>query len=719
VSLGSHEAGQLFLITEALRKSPHAVPLKVATGASAGSANALFSATEACLTKDFTAEESIGYRAWVEVGLDDLFDPARTTRQAIFHGDALERSYAYLEEIWKEGLPKGCEFAYGVAVTRKSSEELKIADGLTIPRSAERFIVRIEGQESGAPRLFNYVDPTTSYSRPLLPFTGDFPEDSAALRPVVLASAAFPVAFPAQPIEHCLSGEGNLKAESCPEPTHTELFVDGGVFDNNPLGIAYRTARAGLDKNGEKVTLRRLPDAAEAETVDVFYGYVDPDLRSYPLYHAPEGEAGGDDDPVMSLVGRIGGQMLADARGHELASLADENFSLLKDLWLIRGNYPPISELLAAFFGFFERDFRDFDFYLGTYDSFVDLRDNSSTRLGVESYIQELDRTLRGNTEKVPTRYRKLACIAAHAGGKPYQHLAPICAGDEMRNFRVLLQVAMDRLWSNCRRLSNEEAASTKHIGCQKAHGGIQSPTVDPDLQVKGARYQSTTESDFDYALRLLSDYRFHFRDLELSPNEAGSSRIAVRRKLMAMVDSLSNAQGSFVDRTTLMTAGRTLINSIYYEPPAKRAYVGVGSSIFAGYLGRLGGLRALYGNADVRILNLRDMLSGGNYHFSGQVSLGLEYALLPLSGRLWQTSLGLRGGYQFAAQDGIGLDPCLEDDVASDSRRCSGPVIHTPVNFTLLERIRFAITPVFYPLSQDFGHDWFELELGIGAELY
>lgn len=720
VSLGSHEAGQLFLVTEALRKSPGSVPLRVTTGASAGSANALIAGSEACLERDLTAEESIGYRAWVDVGLDELFDPERTTKQAIFHTDALQRSYGYLEALWKRGLPADCEFAYGVAVTRKSSAEMKLADGLVIPRSAERFVVRIEGQKSGPPRLFNYVDAMTTHNRPLLPFTGSYEDDANALRPVVLASAAFPVAFPAQPIEHCVSNEtAKDAAGACTEPTRVDLFVDGGVFDNNPLGIAYRTARSGLQTSGGRVRLREKPDGAAPSDADVVYGYVDPDLRSYPLYTPSVPEEEPDDDPVVSLITRMGGQMLADARGHELASLADENIKLLEDLWMIRAHYPPISELLGAFFGFFERDFRDFDFYLGTYDSFVDLRDKSSVRLGTESYIRELDGVLAGPLAAVPARYRKLACIAGYVGEKKYRHLTAACHGEGLRNFRVLLQVAIDRLWSNCRFLPVAQAASSDHLACKQARGGLEAPRVDSSFVVSGSRYQQRAESDFDYALRLLADYGFHFRDLGLSPNKADRARLTIRRKLISMVESLSSAQGSLVNRTAVMAAGRTLINSIYYEPPQKRAYVGVGSSIYGGYLGRVGGLRTLYWNPDVRMLNLREMLTGANVHFSAQVSLGAEIALLPLSGRLWQTAIGIRGGYQFSAADGIGLDPCIGSEVGSDSRRCSGPVIQTPFNFTLIERVRFSATPVFYPLAQEFGHEWVELELGVGVELY
>lgn len=720
VSLGSHEAGQLFLITKALRQSPESTPLRVTTGASAGSANALISANEACLRRDFTAEESLGYRTWVDVGLGDLFDPDRTTRQSIFHSDSVLASYRQLEGLWEQGIPEDCDFVFGVAVTRKPAADLKLAEGLSISRSAERFVVHVQGQGARPPRFSNYVDQKTSYHRPLLPFTGAYEDDAAALRPVVLASAAFPIAFPPQPIEYCVAGESkDHEFESCPEPTHVDLFVDGGVFDNNPLGIAYRTALGGLTRKGADVSLRERPDSTNPETIDVLYGFVDPDLRTYPMYRPAQADEESADDPVLSLVTRLGGQMLTNARGNELANLADENFALLEDLWLIHANYPPMSELLGAFFGFFERDFRDFDFHLGTYDSFVDLRDRSAARLGTEQFIEKLDRSLQGELSGVPKEYRKLACITSQVGPKKYRHLSGACQGSDMRNFRVLLQVAIDRLWSNCRFLTTEEVANTKHLGCKQAQGGILPPVVDSSFVVSGRRFQERLESDFDYTLRLLADYGFHFRDLGLSPKQASRARIEVRRQLIAMVEALSAAQGSYLNRTAVMTAGRTMMNTIYYEPPRRRAYVGIGSSFFAGYLGRLGENRAFYWNPDVRMMNLRELFTEGSFRFGAQATLGLEVALLPLSGSVWQTSFGARAGYQFAATDSIGFDTCEEDDVSGDSRLCSGPVIHAPFNFTLLERVRLAITPVFYPMRQDFGHNWFELEMGIGAELY
>jgi hypothetical protein len=98
---------------------------------------------------------------------------------------------------------------------------------------------------------------------------------------------------------------------------------------------------------------------------------------------------------------------------------------------------------------------------------------------------------------------------------------------------------------------------------------------------------------------------------------------------------------------------------------------------------------------------------------------MGIEWAILHLSGSILQSSMGLRGGYQFAADDAIGVDPCNEDSVQGDSRKCSQPVIHVPLNLTLLERIRLSFMPVFYPMPQNWGHKIMDFELGLGGEFF
>src|SRR5204863_9384720 len=64
------------------------------------------------------------------------------------------------------------------------------------------------------------------------------------------------------------------------------------------------------------------------------------------------------------------------SRGRELLALIEETggAELREQMHLTHNQLPTMSGQLGAFFGFFERDFRELDFYLGMYDGLVSIR---------------------------------------------------------------------------------------------------------------------------------------------------------------------------------------------------------------------------------------------------------------------------------------------------------------------------------------------------------
>ncbi len=734
VSLGSYEAGQLYLLTEALRNSPGAARLMVASGASAGSANAIIAATDACRKARVAPEDSLGYRVWVNVGLNELYQPKRVTSESLFVRDAIKKSFNLIAKDWASGLPEECEFVFGLTATRQEGYQVELSEGLTVPRVTERFAVKVKGRTGKAPIFTNYLDPTRNYERPLLPLsegldlTGE--QDNRAIQNAVLASASFPVAFKPVPIQYCVSptraelaANPTLKKPTCDQATRVDKFVDGGVFDNNPLSTTYGVASNGIIRSadGKGFKFRKIPNQTmeSGETPEIVYGYIDPDLRTYQRYQPEKRRRSQKSHPLIGVLGKIGGQALSSARGQALADLAERNPEALSRLWLLEGNYPPLSDLIAAFFGFFEKDFRDFDFHLGLYDSYYSLREHTATMLGADPFLFALEEQLAGPAKEVSNDYRKLACLLSHFEGDRYTHLQPLCQGEKLQDFRILLQVTLDRLWSNCRLLNDDEAHKRNHLQCKRAHGGIDAPIVDPTFKVKGERYRGLEEAEFDYVLRIMKDYQFHFQDLGLTREQSNNAKIAVRRKLEALTTSLANAQPGFANRTLVMTAGRVFINRLAYEPAAHRWYVLLGSALAVGHLGRIGNSSAFYWNADARLNHLRSLITDRPNEFAGILSFGAEMALLPISGNILQTSIGARLGYQLTASDSIGIDPCTSAKASGDSRDCSQMVIMSALNFTLLERVRLSFAPVFYPIPESFGHKVIDIELGVGAEFF
>src|SRR5439155_10516986 len=128
-------------------------------------------------------------------------DKRRATDDALFVREPLLAAFEQVRAAWTEGLQDGCDVVFAATVTRVKARQVKLQEGLTVPRALETFVVRIQGRGPGRPpRLSNFADPSSPMPVPLLPFTEDDGSDAAAtanfdvLRSVILASGAFPLA---------------------------------------------------------------------------------------------------------------------------------------------------------------------------------------------------------------------------------------------------------------------------------------------------------------------------------------------------------------------------------------------------------------------------------------------------------------------------------------------------------------------------------------------
>ncbi|RKI40159.1 patatin-like phospholipase family protein, partial [Corallococcus sp. AB004] len=204
VSLGTYEAGFLYF-SGTSSQGERAVDLRLVTGASAGSLNALLAIMATCGVDAPTPGKSLFWDIWVPIGFNDLFVPTSTTPLGVFSRDALERRASHIEQAWNRGLDRSCDVVLGVSTTRLSPRALQAANGrLDLPRLEEKFAIRIQGRGPGrTPRSTNY---TTSEGRrmELLLETDEHGEiPFANLRELLLASMSFPIAFPPQPLRTC------------------------------------------------------------------------------------------------------------------------------------------------------------------------------------------------------------------------------------------------------------------------------------------------------------------------------------------------------------------------------------------------------------------------------------------------------------------------------------------------------------------------------------
>ena len=210
VSLGAYEAGMVYYTLEALRANPGLTELKLATGASAGSVNGFMAVLQSCGAPTPDPRQSLFWKAWIPLGLDDLTQPGKEVPTAAFSRAAFEKPLDLISRAWAAGLRADCDVVFGVSVTRLEPRLVSLkGERITLPRVEEHFVVRVQGRGPGkAPRLTNYADPAWEGEQTLLveEKNGEVPFPS--LVDALFASTAFPGSFPPQPIRHCVVTRG-------------------------------------------------------------------------------------------------------------------------------------------------------------------------------------------------------------------------------------------------------------------------------------------------------------------------------------------------------------------------------------------------------------------------------------------------------------------------------------------------------------------------------
>jgi len=388
VSLGAYEGGINWALLRVLEGDPGAA-LTTVTGASAGNINAFLSAVEWCQNPARSAAESprdnLFWQAWIPVGIHGLFPRGQPRGYApgdgLFARGAFAPAEATLRRALDDGtrFPAGCPLTVGVTVTRirpadiviKSADAQSGSDGIHIP--TQRFVSTFGLQTGPAGLRFKQLaehdhEIGEYLTLPTKDGSGLVTDDQVL--DIIHASSAFPVAFGPQVIRHCPEdGPGHGRA-GCGVALDDQ-FIDGGVFDNVPLGLA-------VSLTGQILA----PDDAE----QVHYVYVDPDhVRSYskapsPLPERPETKRVG-----LSTTFDFISTFVSVSEQYELQTVARYLYKPT-DGHLPNGQklppatplprlssrfHPLMGSYLAHFGAFFAEPFREHDFYVGVYDGLL------------------------------------------------------------------------------------------------------------------------------------------------------------------------------------------------------------------------------------------------------------------------------------------------------------------------------------------------------------
>ncbi len=698
VSLGVYEAGVLYYLTEALQAPDVPLSLRLATGASAGSANALFALLASCRAPVPEPQSSLFWRAWVPPGLDALFVPEDDSPRAALSRRSLSDTWREIERELSSGVRPGCDAVFGATATRVRPIPVAIAPaGLSLPRISERFAVRMTAPAAGGPpALRNYVDPGSVARPPLLETDLDGSVRPAALRDLLFASAAFPLAFAPQPVAHRLAGNG--PGAVCSPATRHDEFVDGGLLDNQPLRLAVELAHAGLDPDGR---FRAAPrpaapiDPAHSGQQPVSLLYVTPDAHAYP---EPAGAERSDAD-WLGLTTELARGVVQTARSRELLTLAETRPEALRSVATVESYHPKAGELFGAFFGFLERDFRELDFYLGMHDA---------RRFLAARFPAFRGRLALEQRRMTPTGpWRDFRCVSQALAGTADRRAA--CSGERRRALRILLQVSLDRLVSRC---AAEPLVEPGHRLCALARAGRPVPRLLPVPRGGVAALRPEPgEAEARYFLRLLGEYGFRFRDLGLEAADADLARERVRRKLLEIVSGFSERQP---ERSSLLDiAGRVAVDSFHDAPPRHLLFAVYGRALDAAYgyaaPGRFSLLRGLTGAS---LYGAAELLSSRPNLLGVAPFVGLELQPPGTSDSLVQWAFGGRVAQSFSSRADFGGRDC-----SAARAPCSGLALEAHGAMSLAQRIRLQVAAVWSDPRRPRAQRFWNIVPGIGLQ--
>jgi predicted acylesterase/phospholipase RssA len=710
-SLGVYEAGYLYALGEVLKRQGDT--LRVATGASAGSGNALLAALSSCTPANDFPTRDLGYRFWLAQSFDSLYQADSSTAVSAFIATpGLADLRRLLREVWQRRLPVSCDVSVGIAVTRLIPLDVALTDRLTVPRQLLYFTIRIRGRgDSLPPVITNTVDPASRAPRLLLPLAPDPGADNASsqnrdrLLQVIAASGAFPFAFPPVTLGYCIypavdpaacraTADTSADTLGTTRRIHHDLFIDGGVFDNIPLGLASTLSRSHPQTR---------------------FFYIDPDLRAYPVA-APRASGSPSDALGQALV--IADGFVGQARKTELFALLEGRSAVLDTsrLFIASNRFPQASGFLHNFFGLFEREFRRFDFYLGMYDALGDVASwpvlpSDRGRQALEALLPSPD-------------WQPLRCLQEWYDSIPATRSLG-CESDSLRDFRILAQIAVNRVYSDCRdlgdRLSPAERDSIANSHCRRAAHGVLPPTiaraVPPLDSTQVLRDTSREETDLDYNLRLLAAYGFQFRDLGIPPDQPKRARRVLAGRLREVIENLAERQPRGSQRSLLRLA-TLAVADIYYEPSPSWRYLVMGTAQEIGAVQAVAGLPDwLRLNGALRVQGIISLLTRDPNEFAAGLFLGPDVELRPITNAKYMITVAPRVGYQLSQGDRFGSVACGAARTHGDGRDCSQVVLQGVASFIAIERIRLQASFDYFPRRVAFDNRSYNIELALGVQ--
>ena len=367
VSLGAYEAGYNWAIIKLLHelksKSEYVNPnLLSLAGASAGSINALLSGVYWCQEGDYrnSVDDNLFYDTWTGIDINDLiiYGEDSNNKSSLFSRDILkEKAQNIIEHMQKPIFKRGCQIPLGIAVTKVHPI---IEDFQGIEMKNQSFAIPLTLYEkNGALHLKNRsLNEKKLKVMHILKIPG-LDSDVSKIKDILFASSAFPGAFTQIKLDYIYKGKRG-----------SDYFLDGGVYNNIPLDLALALAPGAdnflfidpdsMRKFSTKECLKaksylncssscqspKYKKIANKPNREINSGFLGTNLL--PLFKSTQIFRS------MKLYETINGYFRYNQNRH----------------FILSSRYHPITgNFMWAFGAFLDKNFREYDYYVGVYDA--------------------------------------------------------------------------------------------------------------------------------------------------------------------------------------------------------------------------------------------------------------------------------------------------------------------------------------------------------------
>ena len=393
VSLGSYQAGFLYYYTlflqdraQVMREIPpeHRASLRalglelpenpasgftIVTGASAGSVNALLAAYAGCLEPERVPTRSLFFQTWNTLSMETLLQEGSVAADHLFSSQPIQDAINRIKDLsqWKQ-----CRFSLGATTTRLDPREIDLVgavgvrsrsrEPIRLARFTEKFLLSASGEPGRAPEFCPFPGcdeqpPAGATFYPRLAQPEGTPISLDSVFNMVAASGAFPTAFAPRLIPHRYL---DSRTGQWVDDDET-LFADGGIYNNNPLGLALQMSRWEPSSYGERHR----------------FLYFDPEAVAWAW--PPEEEQKWPGPGLLSSYEKLLKGFVGTAMNAQLMDTLEAAPEIRERMDVPVRHAPLAGEHLLAMSAFLDEDFRTFDFHRGMVDAWHFLTRESDT----------------------------------------------------------------------------------------------------------------------------------------------------------------------------------------------------------------------------------------------------------------------------------------------------------------------------------------------------